>query len=218
MKKAFGFLVAMLLSSIAMQAQQPPFYEEIQEFIKQDSARYPPQNAILFTGSSSFNFWKDMQEYFPNHTLINRGFGGSSLPDVIRYADQIIYPYHPKQVVIYCGENDLAVENTTPETVLSRLTTLVGMIRGKFANIPIVYVSIKPSPSRAHLMPVMVRANRMIKEYLETQKKAVFVDVYSKMLLPDGKPNGDIFTQDNLHMNAKGYAIWKQAIEPYLIR
>jgi lysophospholipase L1-like esterase len=218
MKKAFGFLVALLLSSIAMQAQQPPFYEEIQEFKKQDSARYPPQNAILFTGSSSFNFWKDMQEYFPNHTLINRGFGGSSLPDVIRYADQIIYPYHPKQVVIYCGENDLAVENTTPETVLSRLTTLVGMIRGKFANIPIVYVSIKPSPSRAHLMPVMVRANRMIKEYLETQKKAVFVDVYSKMLLPDGKPNGDIFTQDNLHMNAKGYAIWKQAIEPYLIR
>src|SRR5688572_16665569 len=131
MKKAFGFLVALLLSCVMLQAQQPPFYEEIQAFKKQDSTRFPPKSAILFTGSSSFNFWKDMQQYFPDHTVINRGFGGSSLPDVIRYADQIIYPYQPKQVVLYCGENDLAVESTTPEIVLSRLKTLVGMIRGK---------------------------------------------------------------------------------------
>jgi len=207
-----------LLSAVALQAQQPAFYEEIQAYKKQDSAQMPPKNAILFIGSSSFNFWKDMQQYFPNHTVINRGFGGSSLPDVIRYANDIIYPYQPKQVVIYCGENDIATMNSTPQEVLTRLKTLVGMIRGKFKNIPIVYVSIKPSPSRAHLMPVMVSANRMIKEYLAKLKNTVYVDVYSKMLLPDGKPNPEIFVNDNLHMNAKGYAIWKQAIEPTLVK
>jgi lysophospholipase L1-like esterase len=218
MKKAYCFLVALLLSCMALQAQQPAFYEEIQAYKKQDSAQMPPRNAILFIGSSSFNFWKDMQQYFPDHAVINRGFGGSSLPDVIRYADDIIYPYQPKQVVIYCGENDIATLNSTPQDVLARLKTLVGMIRNKFKDIPIVYVSIKPSPSRAHLMPVMVSANRMIKEYLKKQKKAVYVDVYSKMLLPDGKPNPEIFVNDNLHMNAKGYAIWKQAIEPTLVK
>jgi lysophospholipase L1-like esterase len=218
MKKAYCFLVALLLSCMALQAQQPAFYEEIQAYKKQDSAQMPPRNAILFIGSSSFNFWKDMQQYFPDHAVINRGFGGSSLPDVIRYADDIIYPYQPKQVVIYCGENDIATLNSTPQDVLTRLKTLVGMIRNKFKDIPIVYVSIKPSPSRAHLMPVMVSANRMIKEYLKKQKKAVYVDVYSKMLLPDGKPNPEIFVNDNLHMNAKGYAIWKQAIEPTLLK
>src|SRR5687768_10042059 len=106
MKKAFCFLVSLLFSGVALQAQQPPFYEEIQAFKKQDSAQMPPQNAILFVGSSSFNFWKDMQQYFPHHTVINRGFGGSALPDVIRYAREIIFRYQPKQIVIYCGEND----------------------------------------------------------------------------------------------------------------
>lgn len=202
-----------------LQAQQPPFYQEIQAFKQQDSAKFPPKNAILFVGSSSFNFWKDMAGYFPNHTLINRGFGGSSLPDVIRYANDIIYPYQLKQVVIYCGENDLAMDNNaTPQIVLDRVKTLVGMIRGKFKNIPIAFVSIKPSPSRAHLMPKMVEANNLVKAYLEKLPKAVYIDVYSKMLQPDGKPRTDIFVNDNLHMNAKGYAIWKQAIEPVLIK
>jgi lysophospholipase L1-like esterase len=214
-------ILSLLFAFVALsnvQAQNPPFYEEIQAYKKQDSANFPPKNAILFIGSSSFNFWKDIQTYFPQHTVINRGFGGSALSDVIRYADDIIFPYDPKQIVIYCGENDLATENVTPEIVLARLKTLVGMIRGKFKNIPIVYVSIKPSPSRSHLMPVMARANRMIKEYLATLQQAVFVDVYSKMLLADGKPNGEIFTNDNLHMNAQGYSIWKKEIEPTLIK
>lgn len=145
--------ILLLLAFNYVQAQNPPFYEEIQAYKKQDSAHFPAKNAILFTGSSSFNFWKDMQDYFPNHTVINRGFGGSALPDVIRYAHQIIYPYQPKQVVIYCGENDLATENATPEVVLSRLKTLVSMIRSRFNNVPVVYVSIKPSPSRVRSWP-----------------------------------------------------------------
>jgi lysophospholipase L1-like esterase len=209
------FLIVWALAPVL--AQQPPFYNEIKAFKTQDSAHFPPKHAILFIGSSSFNFWKDVQDYFPGYTLINRGFGGSTLPDVIRYAGDIIYPYEPKQVVIYCGENDIA-KNASPETVLERVKTLVKMLRGKFKNIPIVYVSIKPSPSRAHLMPKMVEANKLIKEFLATQKKAVFVDVYSKMLQPDGTPKPGIFVNDQLHMNAKGYAIWKEAIQPTLIK
>lgn len=221
MKKYLLYIVLLTVSLLninSLFAQEPPFYNEIQAYKKQDSIQFPQKNAILFIGSSSFNFWKDMQQYFPGHAVINRGFGGSSLPDVIRYANDIIFPYAPKQVVIYCGENDLAVENATPEITLNRVKTLVGMIRSKFKDIPIVYVSIKPSPSRAHLAPVMVRANRMIKEFLEQLQHATFVDVYSKMLQADGTPKPDIFVDDNLHMNAKGYAIWKQAIEPTLVK
>lgn len=219
MNKAFIALLFLLSAVIDKTlAQEPPFYDEIKAFRAQDSVQFPPKNAILFIGSSSFNFWKDMPDYFPGYTLINRGFGGSSLPDVIRYAEDIIYPYQPKQIVIYCGENDLTDDKVTPQIVLERLKTLFGMVRGKFKNIPVVYVSIKPSPSRQHLMPRMVQANRLIREFLQTQKNAVFVDVYSKMLLPDGTPRKDIFIGDNLHMNAKGYAIWKKEIEPKLIK
>ena len=198
--------------------QLPPFYDEIQQFKKLDSAHFPPQNAILFVGSSSFQKWHDVQLYFPNDTIINRGFGGSELTDAIRYANDIIIPYHPRQIVIYSGENDLAyLDSITPEIVLSRFKKLFNLIRSSMPGVPVIYVSIKPSPSRQKLMPEMLTANTLIKQFLHSKKKTVFIDVYHKMLDENGKPMQDIFLDDNLHMNAKGYHIWQKAIEPYLV-
>ena len=105
-------------------AQQAAFYNDIQNFKKQDSIQSPPQHAILFVGSSSFTKWTDVQDYFPGTTIINRGFGGSSLPDVIRYAKDIIFPYNPIQVVVYCGDNDFASSDTvSSDLVVSRVKT-----------------------------------------------------------------------------------------------
>src|SRR5690349_15736461 len=115
MKKALlnVFFFVCLLQSIVANAQGgSPYFNEIQAFKTADSVQAPPQNAILFVGSSSFRLWPDIQSYFPTHTIINRGFGGSSLPDVIRYEDETIFKYKPKQVVIYCGDNDLAASDT----------------------------------------------------------------------------------------------------------
>ena len=110
----------------------PPFWADIQNFKKQDSVSFPSKNAILFIGSSSFTKWKDVQDYFPGYTIINRGFGGSTLLDQIRYANDIIFPYEPKQIVIYCGENDLASSDTvTAEMVVDRFKELYKMIRNK---------------------------------------------------------------------------------------
>ncbi|HRP58336.1 GDSL-type esterase/lipase family protein [Agriterribacter sp.] len=198
-------------------AQQPPFYNDIQQFKKLDSAYFPPKKAVLFIGSSSFTFWKDVQEYFPGHTIINRGFGGSSLPDLIRYADDIVFAYDPKQVVIYCGENDLAASDTvSAATVAQRFITLFTMIRNKYPKIPVLYVSMKPSPSREHLMHKMDAGNWAIKEFLKKQKRTVFVDAYHLMLDAYGEPRKELFIEDMLHMNKNGYAIWQKAIGPYL--
>jgi lysophospholipase L1-like esterase len=161
--------------------------------------------------------WKDVQNYFPGYAIINRGFGGSSLPVVIRYAADVIYPYKPSQVVIYCGENDFAAsQNTNADTVLNRFSKLFGMIRKEIPEAHILFVSIKPSPSRAKYMPEMVRANELIRKYLKRRSGTGFVDVYNKMLLDDGSPMPDIFLGDKLHMNKNGYAIWQKAIQPYL--
>ena len=113
MKRNLMLLTLLALCALAG-AQQPedPFYNDIRAFKKQDSIQPPPRHAILFVGSSSFTRWTDVQDYFPKHRIINRGFGGSTLQDVIRYAGDIITAYHPKQVVIYCGENDLAASDT----------------------------------------------------------------------------------------------------------
>ncbi len=199
------------------QADQPPFWDEIQAFKKEDSLRFPPTNQILFVGSSSFRMWKDVQSAFPDYPIINRGFGGSSLPDVIRYADDIIFPYQPKQIVIYCGENDIASSDTvSAEMVYERFKTLFSNIRNKLPDVPVVYVSMKPSPSRWQMKDRMIEGNERIKKYLEDQKGTKFIDVWDPMLKPDGRPQIDLFLEDQLHMNSKGYAIWQKAIKPYL--
>jgi lysophospholipase L1-like esterase len=215
-KIIFSFFI--LLSAERITAQ-PPFWDEIQEFKKLDSIHPPKKNAILFVGSSSFRKWTDVQSYFPGYTIINRGFGGSSLPDVIRYAGDIIIPYHPKQIFIYCGDNDLAASDTvTAVMVFDRFRQLFNLIRKKVPYASVIFVSIKPSPSREKLMPKMAAANTLIKNFLSKQRSTGFVDVYHKMLKADGSPIDDIFLEDKLHMNAKGYAIWQKAIRPYLIK
>jgi len=214
-----GAVLLLLTAITGLQAQQAAFYNDIQAFKKQDAAQMPAAHSILFVGSSSFTKWTDVQDYFPGYTIINRGFGGSSLPDVIRYADDIIFPYQPKQVVIYCGENDLAASDTvSAATVVQRAETLVGMIRQKLGKVPLVFISLKPSPSRSRLLPKIKDANAQIKAFLAKDKKAVFADVYSKMLDPDGQPIKDIFLGDNLHMNARGYAIWQKVLTPLLVK
>ncbi len=222
MKRFIYYFLACLVfitEGVGTYAQQPPFYSEIQDFKKQDSASFPAKQSILFVGSSSFRKWTDVQDYFPGYPILNRGFGGSSFPDLIRYADDIIFPYQPKQIVIYCGDNDLAASDTvTAEIVVDRFKTLFGMIRKHLGNVPVLYVAIKPSPSRSRLMPKMLEANVRIKQFLSKQKKAAFADVYHKMLNADGTPIKDLFVEDNLHMNKSGYAIWKEVITPLLIK
>ena len=205
---------------LAFQSQgQQAFAAEIKAFRQQDSLRMPPPNEVLFIGSSSFRKWTDVQSYFPGTPIINRAFGGSTLPDVIYYANDVIFPYKAKQIVIYCGDNDLAASDTvTAAMVFGRFNKLYYLIRKEMPVVDIVFVSIKPSPSRRQLMKKDVEANKLISDFISHQEHAKFVDVYSRMLRPDGDPIPDLFLSDSLHMNAKGYAIWKEAIGPVLSR
>jgi lysophospholipase L1-like esterase len=209
----------LLLSGVSHLYAQAPFQDEITAFKKQDNMQPPPANPILFVGSSSFRKWTDVQSAFPGYPIINRGFGGSSFPDVLRYAGDIIFPYKPKQIVIYCGDNDLAASDTvTAQVVYARFLQLYRVIRSRMNKVDILYVSIKPSPSREKLMPRMEEANRLIGDFLRKQSHAAFADVYHPMLNAEGHPMEDLFVDDKLHMNPKGYAIWQKVIQPYLIR
>lgn len=217
MKKTAALVTALLFCTVSLFAQQKAFWNDIQAFKKQDSINPPAQNAILFIGSSSFTKWHDVQNYFPDYKIINRGFGGSTLPEVTGYVNDIVYPYHPKQVVVYCGDNDLASSDTiTATTVANRFKNLFQILRAQLPNTSIVYVSIKPSPSRQKLMPKMQEVNDQIKSFLKKQRNTAFVDVYHKMLNEDGSIMSDIFIEDHLHMNPKGYAIWQKEIQPVL--
>jgi lysophospholipase L1-like esterase len=218
-KKQRFILVLLCFQLIIAPVIAQPFAEDIGAFKKRDSVSFPPGNAILFVGSSSFTKWTNVQDYFPAYKIINRGFGGSSLTDVIRYAGDIIFPYQPKQIVIYCGENDLAASDTiTSQIVFNRFVQLFEIIRRKLPEVPVTFISLKPSPSRWNLRDKMIDANKRIKQFLKKKNATVFIDVYHHMLDAGGNPIKEIFLDDHLHMNEKGYKIWQELIEPYLLK
>ncbi len=219
MKKiVFSFLLSLTVS-FAIAQTTPPFWQDIVVFSKLDAAQKPQKNSILFVGSSSFTKWQDVGNYFPGYTIINRGFGGSSLPDVIRYTYDIILPYQPKQVVIYCGENDLAsADSTSSIEVFNRFKTLFNMIRINLPKTNIAFVSIKPSPVRASIQGKVKESNKLIKAFIATQKNASFINIYEAMLDSQGQMREELYIADRLHMRPEGYKIWQKAILPYLIK
>lgn len=224
MKNKFYNIIIVVVATIlvqinGLQAQSDKFQNEIDAFAHSDSIVAPLKGKIVFAGSSSFTKWKDVNQYFPGYPIVNRAFGGSTLEELTQYAKETILQYEPKQVVIYCGENDLANnDQVTPEIVLARFTTLFHIIRNKLGNgTRITFISLKPSVARWNLEAKYIITNQLIAQFLNKQKNAEFIDVQAAMLLPDGTVMKDIFIADNLHMNAKGYAIWQKILASKLL-
>ncbi|QKZ12304.1 GDSL-type esterase/lipase family protein [Spirosoma sp. KUDC1026] len=212
----FLFFALTFISFRSLAQAQPPFENEIQAFEAADKQTPPPANPILFTGSSSIRLWPDLQSYFPGKPVLNRGFGGSQLSDVLRYADRVIIPYKPKQIVLYAGENDIATGNVTAQQTYDRFVDLFQYVRKQLPDVPFLFISIKQSPSRRKYYPVVDEANQLIKDYLAKQKNTQFVDVRPVMLQPNGQSRPELFRADSLHMLPAGYQEWTPLIAPYL--
>lgn len=220
MKKFSFILIAIVFASfVSAQVSKPAFYDDVQKIKKADSLRSHSASSILFIGSSSFTMWKDVNSYFPGRNIINNGFGGSTLLDLIHYIHDIVPAANIRQVVIYCGENDLASsDSVTAGKVAERFKILFTALRNKIKDVPIAYISMKPSPSRQLLLGKMREGNKLIRQFLKSKRKTAFIDVYAEMIDDEGKPRPELFLDDNLHMNKQGYQIWQRIIEPYLLK
>jgi lysophospholipase L1-like esterase len=196
---------------------KPPFWDDVQIIKKYDGMFAAPQHPIVFTGSSSIRKWDDVQYTFAEYTALNRGIGGAVTNDIIRYLNDIVFKYQPKQIVIYVGENDLMDKKSTIDSVYNRTMTLYQAIRAKMPETPILYIGMKPSPSRENIMPIEVEFNARIKAFLASEKNTAFVDVYP-LMLDNGKLRPELYVGDKLHMTKLGYAIWEKAVKPYLIK
>lgn len=217
MRVRFVFLL-LCVSSFVWSQKEIPFEKEVKAFETLDSAQAPPPHPILFIGSSSFTFWSHLKESFPGYAVLNRAFGGSTLEDQIYHFNKIVPKYHAKQIVIYCGENDLAYNDTlSVKTMANRFKKLFTMIRESDKNVFVTYVSMKPSPSRKKLFAKYEQGNKLIEQFLKQQKRTSFVDVYH-LMMQNGKPIKEIFVQDSLHMNRKGYDLWTKKLKAYLKR
>ena len=215
-----AWLIGCLLLVIAHAAfARPPspqsWQPDIDRLVADDSAHPPPQHGVLFVGSSSIRMWTTLAADFPGVPVIDRGFGGSAIADTTYFVDRIVVPYHPRLIVMYAGDNDIA-EGCTPRQVLDAFETFVARVRRDLPEVAVAYISIKPSIARWSMWPRMREANRLIAAWSRTQSRVTFVDVAANMREANGKPRGALFRDDGLHMTPAGYAVWVRALKPVL--
>jgi lysophospholipase L1-like esterase len=190
------------------------FAGEIAAIVHWDAKNSHPEDAILFVGSSSIRMWETASA-FPDLTVINRGFGGAQISDVLFYFDQVVAPFAPQQIVFYCGDNDIAAGKSA-EQVLGDYQDFVSRVEADFGQIPIVYLPIKPSLMRWALWPEMYRANQLIADYCDSSEHLYRVATDSALLSGEGLPDSSVFVEDGLHLNQEGYRRWKVLVEPVL--
>lgn len=213
--------VGSLLVGLALAgcASAPPNTEvdrwepDIQAFEAADREQPPEPGGIVFVGSSSIRMWETLQEDFAGLEVVNRGFGGSEMSDVVRYADRIVLPYRPRMVVVYAGDNDLWA-GESPRQVLEDFRDLVGLIHDELPDTRIAYIAVKASVARWSIADRMRETNALVREFTETDPRLEFIDVFTPMLGADGTPRPELFIEDGLHLNAGGYELWESIVEP----
>lgn len=218
MLKRTALLSICLCVTIALPAQEKNVFEnEVKALILRDSLITNRKDVILFTGSSSIRMWTDLEKDFADKNVLNRAFGGSTMRDLLYFADQLIVPYNPKTIFIYEGDNDLGFANATSQQILASSDSLLTIIRAKLpSSVRIYFISPKPSIARWHLKDQYVQFNKDLQTWTSSKKNVYFIDVWSKMLNADGSLRKDLFIEDGLHMNRKGYDIWRDTLRKYV--
>jgi lysophospholipase L1-like esterase len=213
-------------TAVAFQAQPAPtpaptvaaadrFEPEIRKFEAADQLKPPPSGSTVFVGSSSIRRWQTLGNDFSGVPVLNRGFGGSEASDVLRYLDRAVLRYRPSRVVLYAGDNDLA-RGKSPAQIVSDFRSIAERIHRELPNAQVVFLSIKPSLARWHLVTSTWEANLLLQKLVDEDRRRFYVDVFTPMIGRDGKPRPELFVEDGLHLTAEGYALWTRALAPVL--
>ncbi len=198
-----------------------PSAREINEFWEADKKQLPPQNAVLFMGSSSIRMWDTLAKDFAEIPVINRGFGGSLIQDSTKFAERIAFLYKPKMIVLAAGTNDLAYGGKNPQQVLQEFKDFAAKIHEGLPDTRIVYVSINPTVARWNQEAEILETNHLIENFIfrtnSPTQKLNFINSHAPILTPDGKPQPQLLREDGLHFNAEGYKVWLSILRPRIL-
>ena len=200
---------------IASQSAFTRWEKEIVAYEQMDGANPPPKGALLFIGSSTIRLWKTLAQDFPEHRVINRGFGGSEIADATHFAERIIFPYEPRMIFLRAGGNDIHA-GKSPAQVFADYKQFVAKISARLPAAEIVFISLSPSIARWNEADQNKELNKMIKEYTKQSPRLKYIETYDIVLGPDGKPRPELFIEDKLHFNAAGYKLLTERVRASL--
>jgi len=189
--------------------------KDISAFERADATNPPPKNAILFIGSSTIRGWRTLAKDFPEHRVINRGFGGSEVVDSTHFADRIVFPYAPRAIFFRAGGNDIAAGKSA-EQVFADFQEFVATVHAKLPQTDIYYISWNPTPLRWTNRDKEKSLNNLVKEFSSGKPHLKYIEAYDFVLGPDRHPRPELFLTDKLHFNAQGYKMLAEIVRPFL--
>lgn len=208
------FLVCLGFSYTVNSQNSERFKEEVDKLVQKEYHFDADKPVVVFTGSSSVRMWKDIEEYFPNYNIINNGFGGSTFADLLHFYQELILTRKPEILFIYEGDNDLL--ETAPKEVIEVAKEVLRKVRKDLPETRIVLITPKPSISRWDLKAKYEEMNALLAQLAHQTENVELANVWDAMLDSNGVVYQDVFLEDNLHMNKKGYDIWAKVIKEFL--
>jgi lysophospholipase L1-like esterase len=175
-----------------------------------------PRGGIVFTGSSTIRLWKTLERDFAPLPVANRGFGGSQTLEAVHFFPRLVVPLRPRQVVLFCGTNDINAKKT-PRQVATAFMDFSLQMRWHCPGARFSYIELTSSPSRWAQRDAVVETNALIQRLCQ-RNSFDFIPVREKLLGTNGEPRPELFVADRLHLNADGYAILTNAVKPFLAR
>lgn len=193
------------------------FEGEVRKYELIDRRTPPPARPVLVTGSSSVRLWTNLVTDFPNRPMLNRGFGGSEMSDLVAYFDRLVRPYHPAIIVVYEGDNDLAAGKSVDE-VYAGFLKFLQRVRVDLPGTPVALMAVKPSPSRQQWMANQRDLNTRLEALARSGPGVSFIDTFHPLLDASGVPRSEYYQADKLHLTPAGYAVWQGVLEAALNR
>ena len=191
------------------------YQEDINKFKDQDLINFPEDVEVLFTGSSSIRFWNSLEEDMRPLKVLNRGFGGAHIVHVNYHFEDVVSRYNPQAIVFFCGTNDITALKTAKETV-EDFKIFQNKVRTNLPNVPIFVIGIKPTPAREYIEEEELEYNKLIADLAAEDELLSFIDIWDAMLSEEGERIPELFVEDGLHINAKGYEIWTKLVRENL--
>jgi lysophospholipase L1-like esterase len=189
--------------------------KEVAAYEEADRRSPPPKGGILFIGSSTIRLWKTLAEDYPEHKVINRGFGGTEIVDSTHFADRLIFPHQPRQIFLRAGGNDIHA-GRTPRQVAADFAEFVRVVHERLPGTEILYIGVSPAPARWGESDKYRELNRLIREMALEMPRVGFVDAFDVSLTPEGRARPELFVKDRLHFAPEGYKLLAERVRPFL--
>ncbi len=211
---------ALVLPALLLQAAQQPEREirhgpAIERFLEQDKTNPPPQDAILFIGSSIFRQWTNLEEHMSPLPVFNRAFGGSRTWEVLHYMDRVVLPYRPRIIAYYCGSNDVNA-GAGPKEIYDNFRAFAERVANELPATQIFFVSINRAPQKRDRWDVVDEANSLIREYADQNPELGYVDVNVVLFDSAGNPRIELYRNDLLHFHPAAYLEFTKVVRPVI--